>query len=118
LRKIGSENAYECAQNAENSFGFEFLERYHKDGDEFLKHIVRVTGDETLVSFVNVETKEQPKQWMHTHSPNKLKKFKQTSARNSFVGQEKSADGGIHRTKGHNTIRSVLRNTKRKKLTA
>jgi hypothetical protein len=30
---------------------------------------------------VNVETKEHPKQWMHTHSPNKPKKFKQTSAR-------------------------------------
>jgi hypothetical protein len=27
---------------------------------------------------VIVETKEQSKQWMHTHSPNKPKKFKQT----------------------------------------
>jgi hypothetical protein len=35
------------------------LERYHKDGDEFLNHIERVTDDETWVSFVNVETKEQ-----------------------------------------------------------
>jgi hypothetical protein len=43
-----------------------FLERYHKDGDEFLNHIVRVTGDETWASFVTVETKEQSKQWMHT----------------------------------------------------
>jgi hypothetical protein len=25
---------------------------------------------------VNVETTEQSKQWMHTHSPNKAKKFK------------------------------------------
>jgi hypothetical protein len=40
-----------------------------------------VTSDETWVSFANVETKEQAKQWMHTHSPNKLKKFKQTSPR-------------------------------------
>jgi hypothetical protein len=30
---------------------------------------------------VNFETKEQSKQWVHTHSPNKLEKFKQTSAR-------------------------------------
>jgi hypothetical protein len=30
---------------------------------------------------VNVETREQLKQWMHTHSPNKSKQFKQTSAR-------------------------------------
>jgi hypothetical protein len=44
-----------------------FFKRYHKDGDEFLNHILRVTGDdETWVSFLNVETKEQPKQRMHT----------------------------------------------------
>jgi hypothetical protein len=43
------------------------LERYHEDGNEFLSHIVRVTGDETWVSFVNVLTKEQSKQWMHTY---------------------------------------------------
>jgi hypothetical protein len=43
-----------------------YLERYHKDGGEFLNHIVRVTVDETWVSFVSVETKEQSKQWMHT----------------------------------------------------
>jgi hypothetical protein len=30
---------------------------------------------------VNVESKEQSEQWMHTHSPNNLKKFKQMSAR-------------------------------------
>jgi hypothetical protein len=39
---------------------------------------VRVTGDETWVSLMNIETKEQSRQWMHTHSPNKPKKFKQT----------------------------------------
>jgi hypothetical protein len=66
---MGSENTHECAQNAQNGFGFDFLERYRKDSDENLKHVI--TGDETWVSFVNVETKEQSKQWMHTHSPNK-----------------------------------------------
>jgi hypothetical protein len=50
---------------------FTCLQRYYKDGDEFLSHVVRITGDETWVSFVNVETKEESKQWMHTHSPNK-----------------------------------------------
>jgi hypothetical protein len=54
---------------------FTFLVRYYKDGDEFLSHIARVTDDETQVSFVNVETKEQPKQWMHTRSPNKPEQF-------------------------------------------
>jgi hypothetical protein len=42
------------------------FERYHKDGDEFLNHFRRVTGDKTWVSFENVETKEQSKQWLHT----------------------------------------------------
>jgi hypothetical protein len=38
------------------------LEQYHIGGDEFLSHIVRVTADETWVSLVNVEAKEQSKQ--------------------------------------------------------
>jgi hypothetical protein len=37
---------------------FDILGRYHKNGDEFLSHIV--TDDE----IVNVEAKEQSKQWM------------------------------------------------------
>jgi hypothetical protein len=37
-----------------------FLERYHKDGDEFLNNIV--TGDKTWVSFQNFEIKQQPRQ--------------------------------------------------------
>jgi DNA-binding transcriptional MocR family regulator len=72
-----------------------FLESYHKDGNEFPNHIVRLTGDETWVSFVNVETKEQSKQWINTHSPNKQKKFKQTltayqkADRNCFLRQNR-----------------------------
>ena len=51
-----------------------FLECY-EDSDEFLTHIV--TGDETWVSHVNPESKQQSMQWHHTSSPTK-KKFKQT----------------------------------------
>jgi hypothetical protein len=40
-------------------------------------HIIQVKGYEPWVSFVNVETKEQLKQQMDTHSQ-KTKKFKQT----------------------------------------
>ena len=54
----------------------QFLERYDKEGQSFLDSIV--TGDETWIRFVNPETKEQSKQWMHTHSPSKPKKFRQT----------------------------------------
>jgi hypothetical protein len=56
---MGSENAHASAQNAENGFGFDFLEWYHKDGNEILSHTVRVTGDEPWVSFIQVKTKEQ-----------------------------------------------------------
>jgi hypothetical protein len=39
-----------------------------------------MTGDEAWASFENVEIKEQSKQWMHTYSPKKPKKFKQASS--------------------------------------
>jgi hypothetical protein len=68
---MGSENAHRCTQYATNGFCFDFFRVIPNDGDEFLKHII--TGDETWVSFVNVGTKEQSKQWLHTHSPNKPK---------------------------------------------
>jgi len=60
-----------------------FFQRYHDEGDEFLDKIV--TGDEPWVKFVNVETKQQSRQWMHTHSPNKLGKFKQSLANRKLM---------------------------------
>jgi acyl-CoA thioesterase len=43
---------------------------------------------------VNVEPKEQSKQWMHTHSPNKPKEFKQTlSARKLMAAVVWDRDG-------------------------
>jgi hypothetical protein len=50
--------------------------------------------------------------------PDKPKKFTQTVSAcqkadgNCFLGQERSADGGIHATRDHN-VRSVLRNAKK-----
>jgi len=52
-----------------------FLMHYHKDGDCMLSHIV--TGDETWVSHITLESKQQSLHWTHTGSP-KRKKFKQT----------------------------------------
>jgi hypothetical protein len=75
------------------------LERYDKYGNEFLSHIVQVTGDEILVSFVIIETKEQSKQWLHTYSSKKPNKFKyilficQWDYGSCFLGQEMSAYG-------------------------
>jgi hypothetical protein len=48
------------------AYALTFLELYHKDGDEFLNHIVRVTDDLTWASFVNIENTEQSEQW-HIH---------------------------------------------------
>jgi hypothetical protein len=75
---MGSENAHRCAQSTGNGFGFDFFRVIPQRWKLIFCHIIQVSGDETCVSFMNVETKEQSKQWMHTHSPNKLKKFKQT----------------------------------------
>jgi hypothetical protein len=60
-----------------------FLQRYHDEGDVFLDKIV--TGNETWVKFVNVETKEESRQWLHTHSPNKPRKFKQSLANRKLI---------------------------------
>jgi hypothetical protein len=64
---MGSEDAHGCAQNSENGFGFDFLQQYHKDSNDYLNHIVQVTADETWVSFANVEIKEQSKQYGCTY---------------------------------------------------
>jgi transposase len=89
------------------------LEWYHKDGDKFPNHSLRVTDDEIWVSFVNVGTKEQSKQWMHTHSPNKPIKCKQMSARKRMATVFWDRKGGIHATRDHNNVKSVLWNTKK-----
>jgi hypothetical protein len=88
---VGSENAHRYSHNAENNFlGL----RPHKDGNEFHKHITRVTGVETWVSIVIVEMNGQSKQWKNTHSLNKLQKLKQSSYAcqkvndNCFLGQQ------------------------------
>jgi hypothetical protein len=95
---------------------FTFLEQYHKDGDEFLSHIVWATGDETCISFVNVETKDQ---CIHTRLIYRPEFFKealsvcQKADGSCFMGQEGSADSGIHATRADNNITSVLWDTKR-----
>jgi hypothetical protein len=43
--QMASENAHGCAQNADNGFGYDFLQQTHKYGNK-LDYVVRVTGDE------------------------------------------------------------------------
>jgi hypothetical protein len=52
---MGSENAHRCTQNAENDLGFDFLEWWHEDGEEYLNHIIWVISVETWISFVNID---------------------------------------------------------------
>jgi hypothetical protein len=63
---MGPKKAHGYTQNVENHFDFDFLELYQKVGNKLLNHIMRVTCDETRVSFLNAETIEQSKQWIHT----------------------------------------------------
>jgi hypothetical protein len=96
---VDSGNTHLCAQNAKNGLGFNFLKRYHS-------HSLRVTSDETCVPFMNVETKEQSKQWKHTHLPNKPTKFKQMSARKLMAtvswDRKMSDDIGIYAKRDNN----------------
>ncbi|GFX44862.1 uncharacterized protein C05D11.1 [Trichonephila clavipes] len=60
----------------------EFLSRYHTDGGGLFEQ----NGDETWVAHVNVETKQQSVAWVHTGSPTRLRKARQTlSARKLMV---------------------------------
>jgi hypothetical protein len=67
LRNVGSEltGAHKTQKMASSLTS---LERCYKH-DEFLSHMVRVTTDETWLSFVNVKTEERSKQWMHSLLP-------------------------------------------------
>lgn len=78
---MGSENTRGCTQYTRNGFDFDFFGWYCKN-DEFFHHIVQVTGDETWVSFVNVEAKEQSAvKTVDAHAFSKqAEKFKETSA--------------------------------------
>jgi histone-lysine N-methyltransferase SETMAR len=90
-----------------------FLEQYHKDGHEFLSHRTSNRWWNLGLICECWITKEQSKQWMHTHSPNKPKKFKQTSARKLMapVFWERK---GVHAPRDQNNVRSVLRKTKKR----
>jgi hypothetical protein len=67
---------------------------------------------------VNVETKEQSKRWMHTHSPNTPKQFKQIlSVRKLMAALFWESEGVLMvqfmQQGTDSNARSVLRNTKR-----
>jgi hypothetical protein len=98
------------------AWAFDFFRAIPQRWCEFLSHIARIRGDKTWVSFVNVETREQSKQWMHTFIT-QVKKVETNSAcqkadGNCFLGEEKSSGVGINATRDKSNVRNVLRNTK------
>jgi hypothetical protein len=78
---------------------------------------MRVTGDEVWVSFRNVETREQWKQWIHTRPPKKRKKFKQVlfscqNAEVSWRGEGKEDSYWSSCRNDRSNVMDMLRNTK------
>lgn len=59
-----------------------FLTRYDEEGDDMLSQIV--TGDETWVSHITPESKQQSMEWRHTFSPVKVK-AKQTLSQRKIM---------------------------------
>ncbi|GFR22588.1 histone-lysine N-methyltransferase SETMAR [Trichonephila clavata] len=61
------------AEDKEKRFAssLEFLIRYDEEGDDMLSRIV--TGDETWVSHITPELKQQSMEWRHTSSPSRSK---------------------------------------------
>jgi len=61
---MGAQDAHRGAQNQCVACVLTFLMCYHKEGDGMLSHIV--TGDETWVSHITPESKQQSLHWKHT----------------------------------------------------
>ncbi|GFW76853.1 uncharacterized protein TNCV_59511 [Trichonephila clavipes] len=50
-----------------SAISLDFLIRYEEEGDDMLSRIV--TGDETWISHITPELKQQSMEWQHTSSP-------------------------------------------------
>jgi hypothetical protein len=96
LRKVGVTDAGRRPQKKRMGAALTFLERYHRDGDKSLDHIV--TGDETWISHFTPERKRQSLEWHHPRLPSKPRKFKQTFSTRKimatvFLGPERCPSG-------------------------
>ncbi|GFU65556.1 histone-lysine N-methyltransferase SETMAR [Trichonephila clavipes] len=60
----------------------DFLIRFKEEGDDMLSQTV--TGDETLISHITPESKQQSMEWRHTSSPVKVK-AKQTLSKRKIM---------------------------------
>jgi hypothetical protein len=80
---VGTQTIDRLSQNPKNGVSLDISSAVLGRGGRIFCRFV--TGDETWVQFVTTEKKEQSKQWMHTHSPNKHKKFKQTPSNKKML---------------------------------
>jgi hypothetical protein len=95
-----------------------FLELYRKGGCGFLNHSAQVTSIGTGGCFVDVESKEKSKEWMHTSTRQADEVRTNISVRqegdgNRYMEEKTSSDGGSHAIMGHNNFRSLFRNIKK-----
>jgi len=79
--------------------------RYHKEGDGMLSHIV--TGDETWVSHITPESKQQSLHWKHTGSSKRKKMqadvFNKEDHVHRILGQTGCSLGRIFAPRHNNT---------------
>ncbi|GFW04015.1 mariner Mos1 transposase [Trichonephila clavipes] len=81
---MGTKNAHENPQNQSNGRYLTISFPVPHGWEDFLNRMV--TGNETWVAHVNVETKQQSMTWGHASSPTRLRKARQTlSARKLMV---------------------------------
>jgi len=80
---MGAQDAQRGAQKQRVACAMTYLMLYHKEGDGMLSHIVK--GDETWVSHITPESKQQSFHSKHTGSP-KRKKVKQTFSTGKIMG--------------------------------
>jgi hypothetical protein len=104
-----------CAQIAENGFGFDFFGAISQIWQWISQSHCMSNRWWNLVLFCSIKTRELSKQWVHTFTKQSKKvqtNVCQKAADSCFLGQKKSAYGGINAMRDHNNVRSVLQNTK------
>jgi len=89
-----------------------FLMRYHKEGHGMLSHIVR--GDETWVSHITPESKQQFLHWKHTGLPKRKKvqadDFNKEDHLHHILGQTRCSIGRFFTPRHNNKLCCLLRN--------
>ena len=107
---MGAQVDHRGAQKQRVACALTFLMRYHKEGDGILIHIV--TGDETWVSHITPESKQQSLHWKHTGSPKRKKvqadDFNKEDHVHIILGQTRCSLGRIFAPKYNNKLCCLL----------